>query len=131
MKPVENMKKRSSFNYLYLVNSLVLFAADFKYLKGLDGPDFDVEFDIGSDFEIGFNQDLLDGLLTEGAVTKDVFDGLLDFKAYVLLIPDSFWTFEELEANSIWDTVRAMAGALLSLMGESAIEYNFSVIRKI
>jgi hypothetical protein len=125
------MEKKQSFNYLYLINSLVLFGADFEYLKSLDGPNFDIEFELGSDFEIGFDQDLLNNLLSEGIIGEGVFKELLDFKEYILLIPDTFWTIEELESNSIWDTVRGKAKELLTLIGEPGKEYNFSIIRNV
>lgn len=121
------MKK--PIEYYYLLNSLVLFSSDFEYLKSLDSPNFDIEFELGSDFELGFDQSLLDRLLSQKIINLYTYSKIIELKEYILAIPDSFWTIEELESNSIWNSVRENASEILNLLGEGGIGYNFSIIR--
>ncbi len=125
------MNKNKLYEYKYLINSLILFSASFSYLKSLDSPSFDIEFELGAEFEIGFNEKYLEKLLREKTIDVSIYNKLLDFKKYILLVPDAFWTIYELESNPIWESVREMASELLHLLGENEKKYDFSIIRTI
>lgn len=112
----------------YLQNALILFRASFEYLKKLDSPNFDIEFELPSEFEIGLSIENIHYLFEKKIINESTKNAILEFRDYLLAIPDSFWTFEELEVNPIWNVVREHAELILQQLGITSREYDFSII---
>jgi hypothetical protein len=115
--------------YNNLCNSLRLFAYPFNSLVKLDGPNFDIEFEISSEFDLGLSAENVEFLFTHKKISKSVKDAILDLREDLILIPDVFWTIEELESNSMWDKIRIKSNAILDESKINNKEYDFTVVK--
>ena len=120
------MTKEEKVAYTNLCNALTLFAANFEYLKSIDAPDFDIEFELPSEFDIGLTIENINYLETQNIISNTVKHDILELRDYLLEIPDSFWTFDELETNPIWNRARVMANEILDDLGFTDKNYDFS-----
>jgi len=119
-----NSEKQYRFSYLY--NSLALFAMSYDNLMRLDGPAFDIEFELESEFEIGFADVNIDYLYNNKIIPQNIKEELLDFKTFISVIPGSLWAVDEFKTNGVWEAVRRKANAMLNLLEINDREYDFS-----
>lgn len=115
--------------YKNLYNALVLFASNYDYLMSLDSPTFDVEFELGSEFDIGLSDENVEHLFYKRRISQELKDLILEFKELIIAVPDSFWTIEELESNPVWNQVRDQANEILEKLGETDRSYDFSITK--
>lgn len=114
--------------YKYLTNCLVLFAADFSYLKSLHKPDFDIEFELPSELDIGLSLENLEYLYSHNVLKESQKKALISLRENIISVPDPFWTIEELEVNPLWKKIRSEANIVLNLLDEDSRDYDFSII---
>jgi hypothetical protein len=129
MKDFEKEKQArftENFYYSCLYNSLVLFAATPHYLQILDGPGFDVPFEMESEFDYAFREPAFDSIFKSGKVAEELRSELLQFKNEVDELPNALWQWEEIMKNAEWQAVRTHAERLLVNLGETRREYDFS-----
>lgn len=120
-------ERQDRFRFIY--NSLALFAMSYEDLVKLDGPAFDVGFELESEFEIAFVDANIDYVFGNKLIPQNVKEELLAFKAFVEAIPGPLWKIEALKTNEVWDTVRRRASLMLTLLHISDREYDFSRVK--
>jgi hypothetical protein len=115
-----------NFYYSCLYNALVLFAANPQYLESLDGPGFDVPFEIESEFMYAFDEPAFGSVFKSGKVAEELRNELIQFKYEVDSVPNALWQWEEIMSNNEWQAIRNHAEGLLQRLGETRREYDFS-----
>lgn len=115
-----------NFYYACLYNTLVLFAASPEYLEKLDGPLFDVPFEMESEFDYAFNEPVFSSVFTSGKVAEELHGELLEFKKEVSSLSGVMWQWEEIISNAEWHKVKIHAEELLIKLGETGRNYDFS-----
>ena len=121
------MKEKLDNSYILLCNALRLYAYNFDNLMAIDGPAFDVEFELSSEFETGLGLENIELLFSHDLISKEIKDAILDLREDLLDIPDSFWTVQELEGNIMWNKIRIKANAILDVMDIKNKNYDFSI----
>lgn len=117
-------ERQNRFRFIY--NSLALFAMSYEDLMKLDGPVFDVEFELESEFEIAFADANIDYLFGNKLLSQNIKEELIGFKAFMEAIPGPLWRVEEFKTNEVWDIVRIKANSMLTLLHISDPDYDFT-----
>lgn len=120
-------ERQDRFRFIY--NSLALFAMSYEDLMKLDGPMFDVEFELESEFEIAFVDANINYLFGNKLLSQNIREELLGFKAFIEAIPGPLWKVEEFKTNELWENARARANSILSLLHINDRDYDFSKIK--
>jgi len=123
------MTKEEKVAYTNLCDALILFAANFEYLKSIDAPDFDIEFELPSEFEIGLRIENIESLEKQNIINKSIKHDILVLRGYLLNIPDAFWMYDELETNPMWNGARELANEILNKLKITNRKYDFSHTR--
>ncbi len=110
------------FYYTNLINSLILFSLTKEELEKLEGPGFDVMFELYS--EIDYTPVCFETVFRTGNIDLSFREELLDFRGQVENVYNQIWEWEYVGSHPLWLALKERSNDMLNRLGIDHRTYN-------